>query len=215
MKNNRPRECEGILNARTLKLKHTFQPGLVPTITAKASNRSAPGSGKEGILPTSKRFNFDLEDDDFEDMCHGFVPKNTTADTKKCVRLFQSWGQARNLRFPSNKVPVDILLMGDHALLMKWLCRFSMKACKLEGESYPPKTQQHYLMRVQRHSQKQKENQINLMTDKEFIVLRNLLDSLYYRLHAQDIGCNAKPTEALTQEDEGKLWDSGVLNQNA
>ena len=62
---------------------------------------------------------------------------------------------------------------------------------------------------------KQKENQINLMTDKEFIVLRNLLDSLYCRLHAQDIGCIAKPTEALTQEDEGKLWDSGVLNQNA
>ena len=52
------------------------------------------------------------------------------------------------------------------------------------------------------------------MTDKEFIVLRNLLDSLYCRLHAQGAGCNAKPTEALTQEDEEKLWDSGVLNQN-
>ena len=99
-------------------------------------------------------------------------------------------------------------------LLTKWLCRFSMEACKLDGESYPSKTLQQYLMAIQRHIQKQKENQINPMTHKEFIVLRNLLDSLYRRLHAQGVGCNSKPTEALTQEDEVKLWDSGVLNQN-
>ena len=61
---------------------------------------------------------------------------------------------------------------------------------------------------------KQNENQINLMMDKEFIVLRSLLDSLHRRLHAQGVGYNAKPTEALTQENEDILWDCGVLNQN-
>ena len=131
-----------------------------------------------------------------------------------CVRLFQSWGQARNLRFLGNKVPADFLLMDNHALLAKWLCCFRMEARKIDGESYPPNTLLHYFMGIQRHIQKQKENQINLMTDKEFIVLRNLLDSLYRRLHSQGVGCNAKPTDALTREDEGKLWDSGVLNQN-
>ena len=50
--------------------------------------------GKEGILPTRKRFNFDLEDADFKDMCRGFVHKNTAAETEKCMQLFQSWGQA-------------------------------------------------------------------------------------------------------------------------
>ena len=49
----------------------------------KCTKRSVTGSSKEGILPTTKRFNFDLEDDDFEDMCRGFVP-NTAADMKKC-----------------------------------------------------------------------------------------------------------------------------------
>ena len=44
------------------------------------------------------------------------------------------------------------------------------------------------------------------MTDKKFIVLRNLLDSLYRRLNSQGVGYNAKPTEALTKEDEEKLW---------
>ena len=92
-----------------------------------------------------------------------FAPKNTTADTEKCVRLFQSWGQARNLHFPSDKVPMDILLTDDHALLTKWLCRFSTEARKIGSEPYPPKTLQHCLMGIQRHIRKQKENQINLM----------------------------------------------------
>ena len=118
------------------------------------------------------------------------------------------------LRFLNNKVPGDILLTGNHALLAKWFCWFSTEAHKLNGESYPPKTLQHYLMGIQQHIRKQKENQINLMIDKEFIVLRNILDYWYCRLHAQGVGCNAKPTEALTQEGEEKLWDSGVLNQN-
>ena len=45
-------------------VKKTFQPGLVPTIMAKASKCSASGNSQEGIIPTS---NFDLEDDN-EDM---------------------------------------------------------------------------------------------------------------------------------------------------
>ena len=190
-----------------------FEPGLVPKIMAKSAKLSASGSGKEGILPTAKWFNFYFEDDDFEDMCHGFVPKNTVADKKKCVRLLQSWGQTRNLHFQGDKVTVDFLLMDDHTLLAKWLCCFSTEACKIAGELYPHKTLQHFLMGIQRHIRKQKENQIILMTDKEFIVLRYLLDSLYCRLHAQGVGCNVKPTEVLTQEDEEKLLDSGVLNQ--
>ena len=106
-------------------------------------------------------------------MCHGFVPKNTAADTEKCMQLFQSWEQAKNLRFPSYKVPADILLTDDHTLLAKWLCRFSVEAHKIDGELYLPKTLQHYLMGIRRHIQKQKVNQINLMlilTFKTFLI---------------------------------------------
>ena len=37
------------------------------------------------VLLTTKRFDFNLDDDKFEGMCHGFVPKDTTADTEKYV----------------------------------------------------------------------------------------------------------------------------------
>ena len=98
--------------------KETFEPDLVPTIMAKSSKRSASGSGKEGILLTVKQFNFNLKDNDFKDICRGFVP-------------------------------MDILLMDYHALLVKWLCRFSTEARKIDGEPYPLKTLQHYLMGIQ------------------------------------------------------------------
>ena len=80
-------------------------------------------------------------------MCHG-LPKNTAADTKKCMQLFQSWEQAKNLRFPSDKVPADILLTDNHALLAKWLCRFSTEARKINGVPHPPKTLQHCVMGI-------------------------------------------------------------------
>ena len=98
---------------------------------------------------TTKWFNFDLEDDDFEDMCRSFVPKNTMADTDKCVQLIQSWEQARNVPFSSDEVPAEILLTDDYTLLTKWLCRFSTEARKIDGEPHPPKTLQHYLMEIQ------------------------------------------------------------------
>ena len=88
LNNNHAQECAGIL---VFKLSLFSEPVSVSTIMAKASKRAALGRGKENTLPISKQFNFDLENGDFEDMCLGFVPKNTVADTEKCVRLFQSW----------------------------------------------------------------------------------------------------------------------------
>ena len=50
------------------------------------------------------------------------------------------------------------------------------------------------------------------MADTEFLPLRNLLDALNCRLHAEGIGCSGKKTVALTDTDEEKLWESAVLN---
>ena len=91
---------------------------------------------------------------------------------------------------------------------------FATEVRKVNGEQYPPKTLHHYLIGIQQHIRGQKSNAINFMTDKEFTGLRKLLDSLYRRLHAQEVGCSAQPTESLTAEDEEKLWTTCVLNQD-
>ena len=51
---------------------------------AKSSKRSR---SKCNSLPPTKRFDFTMVDDDFEELQHGFVLKETNADTKKCMKL--------------------------------------------------------------------------------------------------------------------------------
>ena len=41
---------------------------------------------KGNSLPPAKWFDFTRVDDDFEELQRGFVPKETHADTKKCMR---------------------------------------------------------------------------------------------------------------------------------
>ena len=74
----------------------------------------------------------------------------------------------------------------------------------------PSKTIQHSLMGIQRHIRLQKQSTINLVSDPEFPPLRNLLDSLYRKLHSAAIGTFVKKTEVLSDEDEEMA--SGVLN---
>ena len=53
---------------------------------------------------------------------------------------------------------------------------------------------------------------INFLTNAEFLQLRNLLDSLYGKLHASGVGTSTKRMPALTADDEDKLLTSKVLN---
>ena len=174
---------------------------------------SKPSSSKENqVLPPSKRFNFDMEDDDFEELSKGFVPPNTVADTRKCVRLFQDWAKNRNARFSGDKVSQDILLTDDHQSLSCWLSKFCTEIHKVDGTHYPPRTIQHYLLGIQRYIRACEQGQINLFTDSDFSCLRKLNDALYCKLHSEGIGSSINHTETLTDEDEEKLWQSGVLN---
>ena len=67
---------------------------------------------KGNSLPPIKRFDFTMVDDDFEELQRGFAPKETNADTKKCVKLFKDLVSARNHHSSSTikMVPNDSLL---------------------------------------------------------------------------------------------------------
>ena len=165
---------------------------------------------RENIPP--QRFDFSSEDNDFEDFQSPFVPKTTASDTKKCIRLFEEWAQERNKVFTQDQVPEDILLSNNTSELVKWLCKFCSEVRKKDCSPYPPKNIHHYLMSIQRYIRLSKGNSINLITDGEFVQLKNLLDALYRKLHSQGIGCSVRKTEVLSDDDEEKLWISGVLN---
>ena len=61
----------------------------------------------------SKRFDFTLDDDDFEEHTRGFVPATTAADTQKCMKLFEDWKRKLNSLFPMDKVGIVPLMVCD------------------------------------------------------------------------------------------------------
>ena len=67
-------------------------------------------------------------------------------------------------------------------------------------------------MGIQRHIRQITKSPINLLSDAEFLQLRNLLDTLYRKLHQAGVGTSTKRTPVLSPEDEDKLWASKVLN---
>ena len=97
------------------------------------AKRPPLSKGKE----KSKRLDFTLDDDDFQEHTRGFVPATTAADTQKCVKLLEEWKRGRNSSFPADEVPEGVLL-AEKGQLCKWLCSFSIEARKKDGTHYLP-----------------------------------------------------------------------------
>ena len=95
---------------------------------------------------------------------------------------------------------------------MQMVVQVRLASEKKDGMHYPPRTLQHYLLEIQRHICLQKQSNINLMNNPEFLPLRKLVDSLYRKLHSAGIGASVKKTIALSDDNEEKLWTNGVLN---
>ena len=144
-----------------------------------------------------------MEDDKFEDYTQGYVPPNTTYNTQKCVKLFTEWAEARNECFQENQVPRDILSSTNKKEFCRWLCHFAAGVSK---------TIHHYLMDIQRHIRQITKLPINLLSDTEFLQLRNLLDTLYRKLHQAGVGTFTKRTPVLSPGDEDKRWALKLIN---
>ena len=171
----------------------------------RSAKNDCSGSAK------SSRFDFNIMDDDFEDLQAGYQPKTTIRNTVWSVKVSNSWVEDRNSAF-SEKVPTDLLEGKDLSSLGNWLGRFVVEVRRQDGKHYPPKTLQLLLFGLQRHLNSALSTEVNFMRDHEFHDLRKILDSYYRKLHQEGVGCSSKSTELLTREDEEKLWRSGVLN---
>ena len=50
-----------------------------------------PSRNKENQPPPSKRFDYVMDSNEFQELGKGFIPLNTAADMQKCMCLFQDW----------------------------------------------------------------------------------------------------------------------------
>ena len=146
-------------------------------------------------------------------MAKGYTPKNTETSTSWALNTFETWMERRNAEKGKECCPADLLSTNDKASISRWLARFVTEARRRDGKPYPPKTIHMLLMGLQRHMRiLQPSNNINIFTDPEYHVLKNVCDSFYRKLHSSGIGTEVKATIAVSSEDENRLWSSGVIN---
>ena len=81
------------------------------------------------MLP-SRRFHFDIDDDDFEIMSKLFQPKNTQLSTSCGLKTFAAWVEERNKHKPQAKCPENVLMTENKGTLAYWLGSFVTEARK-------------------------------------------------------------------------------------
>ena len=115
-----------------------------------------------------KRFNSFLTADEAERIAVGYIPKNTEKTTKWAVRNFNEWREVRNLKFPNDPVPSDLLAStsADSTILCKWLSHFVAETRNGKGEEYTPATIHQLLASLLRHMRNHNPDTPNFMDKK-------------------------------------------------
>ena len=144
--------------------------------------------------------------------------KNTDKSTLWAVRAFMSWLQEYNERDGNDeKCPLDVMCLGDDALLCRWLCLFVTEARQSNGKSYTPRSISQLLTGLQRYINSRRDpHEARLrLTDPSsaaYRELHNVLQRLYRELHKSGIGASRRQAAVITVDEERILWEKGVLS---
>ena len=114
-------------------------------------------------------------------------------------------------------MPGDFFSSADPNLLNTHLSRFAVETRKTDGSKYPPATIHQLLCGLLMHMKEVNPGCINFLNKKDprFKQLHGTLDVLFHKLHSEGLGTKIKSADVFTQEDEQKLWSSGVLSLSA
>ncbi len=196
------------------------------SFTSSAIHEAVLLAKKELKLSTSKqrsaeRWHFVSEQQE-EELCRKYVPKNTATFTKWALDNFQSWTKSRNERFAAvhlqeKQVPDNLLeSTEDPATLCKWLTLYTAETRKKDGTKCPPKTIYSLLSGLLRHGRAQNPRCPNFLDldDHRFVKLHNAVDNVCRELRQSGVGSETKSAEVFTKEDEKQLWERGVLGMS-
>ena len=199
------------INRRPLSLNQRRK--RVPSdLECSEDSTAGKDSKKPQKIVPEERFSFSIGEDDLESFKKGECPANTTKSTEWGMKNFESWRVARNAKF-GEQCPER--WFEDKENLCGWLCRFVAETRKADGGEYTPRSIYLLLAGLQRKiRQGNPKESINIFTDAKFKELQNVCDSVFKRLHQKGVGSETKSTPVLTQLEEDKLWESGVLDLN-
>ena len=103
--------------------------------------------------------------------------------------------------------------VGDPDNLDFWVPRFINEVGRADGDPYPPRTIHQLLAGLQR-SMLDHNNCLTKFLDRTNPVFRPIhgaCDSVYHSLHCAGIGTSVCHTAIISEEEEAKLWEKGIL----
>ena len=170
------------------------------------------GENSKGPQEENTRRFKHIDEQEAEELSHGFTPTNTAKNTKWALFNFQEWTIWRKRSHPDNPVPDNIFEV-DANELDKWLSRYVAETRNKKGAFYTPSTLYQLLCGLYRHIKITREDCPNFIDKKstKFRKLHGTLDSLFRKLHESGIGRQVKHAEVISSEEEEKLWASGQL----
>ena len=182
-------------------------------MVASDARYSASASSSTRAPPTSERFSEFINKQELAELGKGLIPANTTKCTKWALKTFELWKNARNQRFPYDRVPDELFQSNDPSVLSVHLTRFAVEARKSTGEHYPPSTLHQLLCGLLRQMREINPNCPNFLDKKDvrFQQLHCSLDVHFKKLHSTGIGRQIKHAEVISKQDENRLWESGVM----
>ena len=134
---------------------------------------------------------------------------------KWAVKNFSEWIKARQKKSGEPQKSYREILFTDNAEeLSHWLCTYVKETRKENGGEYTPKTLYMLIagLQLEMYLHKQSDRVFNVFSDAQFEGFRNVCDHEFRRLHQKGVGTDIHHTKVLTEDDECKLWESGVLN---
>ena len=160
--------------------------------------------------PLGSRFAPPKTDTEIKQAVRDSKPKATQKDTKYCLHLWDEW---RAYRESTTQVNIPFLLQMTDTELSHWLTRFVLEVRKKNGDLYPPNTLHHIVAGLQRHL-RWSGRPIDLFKDQQFYDFQSALDAELKRIAGKGIGAKKRQAEVITEEEEQRLWEKGLLGED-
>ena len=171
--------------------------------------------GKE--VTQSKRF-VAVSEEEMEQICKGFVPKNTKKATSWAVKVFEQWRLQRNeMTNDDGKLcPSNLLECPKLTELNYWLSRFVVEARRENGDAYPARTLSNLLAGLYRHCREYDAACPNFMNRKDpvFKELNGAIEVRSRELREAGVGAMVKHAAVISEQEEHALWESKVIGDH-
>lgn len=89
-----------------------------------------------------------------------------------------------------------------------------MEIRKTSGEPYPGNTLRDILISLRQYCSING-REVKFLNDPEFISLKHTLDARMRELSAEGIAVRRRQADIISEDDENKLWEKGVLGNDS